>query len=125
MDDYKDYKRFPIQLSSQDIMLIHLFSNKGASLEQSFENHDMTENNQAAFKYSWKESEVAAQQFISQLEGNYCDAFLKALIVEAAKKLAESDKSFNDIAKKLCKEDKHTRMQEALDKAKIEAENII
>ena len=60
----------------------------------------MTEENQAAFEYSWKESEVAAKQLFAQLEGHYCDAFLEAVIVEAAKMLAKSDKSNNEMNKK-------------------------
>src|SRR3989304_278392 len=120
--DFKNYKRFPIQLSHQNIILIHLFSDSG--LQYIFESHDMTEENQAAFEYSWKESEIAAQQFFSQLEGHYCDAFLEALIVEATKKLADSDNKSNELSKKLNKDHIQNRVKKALDKAKIEAEKI-
>lgn len=132
--DFKNYKRFPIQLSHQNIMLIHLFSDSGISYM--FETHEMTEENQAAFEYSWKESEVAAKQFFAQLEGHYCDAFLEAMIVEAAKMLAKSDKSNNEMNKKYeeselgktgpirCSKGPQTRMKDALKKAEIESNKI-
>jgi hypothetical protein len=134
MKDFKNYKRFPIQLSAQNIMLIHLFSDR--DITKIFESHDMTEENQAAFEYSWKESEMAAKQLFDQLEGHYCDAFLEAVIVEAAKMLAKSDKSNNASNKKYeesslgksspmkCVKGPQNRMKKALDKAEVEAKKI-
>lgn len=88
-DKFKDYRRFPIQLGPQSIISISHFSNH--SMEDTFENHDMMEDNDAACKYSYEESEIAAKQLFDQLEGHYCDAFLEALIVEATMKLKRSD----------------------------------
>jgi len=86
---FKDYRRFPIQLGSQSIILITQFSNH--SMEDAFENHDMQEENDAVWEYTAKEHEFAAKQFFDQLEGHYCDAFLEALIIEATLKLKNSD----------------------------------
>jgi hypothetical protein len=44
MKDFKDYKRFPIQIGAQSIIVIHHFSNN--SMKDSFELHDMQEENQ-------------------------------------------------------------------------------
>jgi hypothetical protein len=86
---FKDYRRFPIQLGPQSIISISHFSNR--SMDDAFENHDMMEDNDAACKYGYEESEIAAKQFFDQLEGHYCDAFLESLIIEATLKLKRSD----------------------------------
>lgn len=84
---FKHYRRFPIQLGHQSIIVIHHFSDKGEGMEPHFESHDFTEDNQAAFEYNWNESKIAAEQFFNQLEGHYCDLFLEALIVSATRRL--------------------------------------
>ena len=91
MKDYKNYKRFPIQLSQQSIIMIHLFNdiNTGSAIVNTMESIDMTEENQACAEYDVHRE--AAKQFFSQLEGHYCDYFLAELIVEATRMLAKSD----------------------------------
>ncbi|HWY13073.1 MAG TPA: hypothetical protein VN026_17180 [Bacteroidia bacterium] len=114
---YKHYRRFPIQLGAQSIILIHHFKASGG-FDQSFESHDFQEENQEAFEYGCKENEIATKQFFDQLEGHYCDAFLGALIIEATKKLNESDARRLSYSKKLGKEcDFDNRAKKALDKA--------
>ncbi len=90
-DEYKDYSRHPIQLSTQNMILIHHFKDDG-TFDNAFEYHDMMEDNQACARDSYNMYQVAAEQFFHQLEGQYSDAFLEALIIEATKKLDESDK---------------------------------
>jgi hypothetical protein len=89
---FKDYSRHPIQLSAQNIILIHHFKDDGG-LEQVFECQDMGEENEAYWKDSMDIYKTAAEQFFNQMEGHCCDAFLEAMIVEATKQLDESDKS--------------------------------
>lgn len=100
ISDFKVYKRFPIQLAPQTIMLIHLFSDKGEALEHAFESMDMCEENDAAAQYSYKIHETAAKQFFDQLEGHYCDAFLEALIIETTRMLKDSDERRKEMGDK-------------------------
>lgn len=90
-DEYKDYSRHPIQLSAQNMILIHHFKDAGG-LEDMFEYNIMVEENEACMKDSYSMYQVAVEQFFHQLEGQYSDAFLEALIVEATKQLDDSDK---------------------------------
>lgn len=96
---YKDYRRFPVILSNQSIIVIHHFKDDGG-LEQTFEHVDMIEENQAAMERSYTEWDEAAKQFFDQLEGHYSDAFLQSLILEATKKLQRSDKRRKKMADK-------------------------
>ena len=118
-EKFKDYRRYPIQLSAQSIILIHHFSDKGESFSQVLERHDMMEENQAAAYDSYHMYEKSAEQFFDQLEGHYSDAFLEALIVEATKKLNDSDVRRRALEKKLDKVHCSTgsRAERALKKA--------
>jgi len=116
MKDFKDYKRFPIQIGAQSIIVIHHFSNN--SMKDSFELHDMQEENQKAWEYNWKEHELAAKQFFDQLEGHYCDAFLESIILEATKLLKESDDRRLAISKPEDRNKIDYRAQKVLEKAK-------
>lgn len=124
MKDFKDYKRFPIQLSTQNIMLIHLFSDAGNSLNNVFETIDMREENPAVWDYDMNINETAAKQFFDQLEGHYCDAFLKELILEATRRLnehdirrAEFDKKASEVVKITCAGSERSRAMEAIKEA--------
>lgn len=119
-DQFKDYSRHPIQISSQNIIVIHHFSDR--SMGQVFEAHDMLEENINCAHNHYSMYESAANQLFDQLEGQYSDAFLEALIVKATKILAEGDKerkAFNDKVKKSDCEIE-SRAQKALNKAKLE-----
>lgn len=89
--NYKHYRRFPIELGPQNIIMIHHFDNVRQGMDIHFEAHDFIEENTEAMNSTYDQYKKSAQQFFSQLEGHYCDAFLEALIIEATKKLSESD----------------------------------
>lgn len=108
MEGYKNYKREFIQLSSQNIILIHLFNDYENGLQNSLEDIEMKETNEAALKYDIETYERSAKQFFDQLEGHYCDKFLECLIAEATKRLLESDERLDF---------KFNRAQKALDNA--------
>lgn len=117
MEDYKKYERFPIELSSNCMMLIHLFSDRESSLRNVFESQEMFEESKPYFDYSIKESRRAAEQLFKQLEGKYCAAFLEAVIIEATKLLTDGDNRNNAMSKKLNRPERQSRAKEALDKA--------
>lgn len=60
--EFKNYKRFPVILGPNSMILIHHFTNTD-KLRGAFENQDMWEDNQSCFNYVNKETELAAKQF--------------------------------------------------------------
>lgn len=82
MKNWKDYKRFPIILGPHEVMVIHLFE-RTDRLEDVLWMED--------FEPKWQEDaemyKRAANQFIDQLEGRYCDLFLEELIKACQEKL--------------------------------------
>lgn len=117
LKDYKKYKRFPIQISSQNIILIHLFNDyHGGGMKNSLENVTMQEESEAVDSYNREEN--PANQFFKQLEGHYSDHFLKNIIIEATRFLVESDEKRNEMSIKMGRpEDVTSRAKEALEKA--------
>lgn len=84
-DYFKNYDRKFIQLSRDICMLIHLFEKDP---DKSFEDiflHDLSNVHEKDF-HMFQE---AAEQFIHQLEGNWCIAFLEALRNECDKIIKE------------------------------------
>lgn len=73
--DFEDYKRFPIQLNEGQFLLLHIFNRK---LNHSFE-AAWLEDNDAYFGTALEVYDRAADQFISQLEGQECEHFIIAL----------------------------------------------
>ena len=122
-EHFQDYRRHPIQLSSQSIIMIHHFSNEEKSLDRICETIDMTQSSVKAMEYDYKSANIAAEQFFNQMEGHCCDAFLEAMIIEAAKHLAKSDDRRREMSEKYEKTSMkpacvfENRAQEALDKA--------
>ena len=82
MKNYKDYKRFPIITGPHDVIVVHVFE-RNDKLEDVIWMED--------FEPKWKEDaemyKRAAEQFIDQLEGSYCDMFLMELIKVCENKL--------------------------------------
>lgn len=107
MNQYKEYKRFPIQIGVQSIMLIHLFNDIKEGFNNTLENLHMEDENEAVL--NWDIHKNAAKQFFSQLEGKYCDAFLMEFIIEATKLLIDSDKRRDAASKKYA--EKHVEFQ--------------
>jgi hypothetical protein len=119
IENYKNYKRFPIQLSSQTIMLIHLFNNENNNMRNFFEMEDIEENSKVVQDY--ERNQNPANQFFKQLEGQYSDAFLEDIIIEATRLLTESDDSSNRLATLVGDTYVNNSAKEAL----IKAESII
>lgn len=73
--DLEHYKRFPIQLSEDTFLLLHIFNR---DLNHSFESAWLSDND-AYFGTEMEVYKRAADQFISQLEGEECELFIIAL----------------------------------------------
>ncbi len=114
IDDYKTYRRFPVELSHRTVMLIHLFNNEN-HFENAIDLENIDDKNNAISKYDREQS--PANQFFKQLEGQFSDAFLEDIIIEATRLLVESDEAGNRIAKLRNDTDGWNRAKEALDKA--------
>ena len=82
MKKFKDYKRFPIILGQHSVIVVHVFK-RTDTLEDVIWMSD--------FEPKWVDDaemyKRAANQFIDQLEGQYCDMFLMELIKVCEDKL--------------------------------------
>jgi hypothetical protein len=74
VDDYKHYRRFPIILGKNDIAVIHVFSRY-----DNLEDACWMSDNDEYFRSRYDTFKESAEQFIDQLEGAYCEAFIIAL----------------------------------------------
>jgi len=74
MNKFKDYKRFPIQLSRTNIALIHVYSYFPDHMEDLW-----MEGEEEGILTGDVDYDEQADQFIKQLEGKTCNAFLLAL----------------------------------------------
>ena len=93
--DYKKYHRHLIQLRPEIAMMIHLFHRDD---DDSWESIWFDDND----NYSIDDFDCikeSAHQLILQLEGHWCDAFIKALRDECDVILEESEKRKNEIKK--------------------------
>lgn len=84
-DVFKDYKRKFIQLSRDNAMLIHLFEKDPDHSWEDVNLHDFNGVQEHDF-FLFRE---AAKQFILQLEGKWCRAFLQALRDECDERIKE------------------------------------
>ena len=82
MSKYKDYKRFPIMISTHDCLVVHVFS-RTDKIEDIF----LYADHESKMYSDYEMFEIAAKQLINQLEGNYCDLFLEELIKVCQDKL--------------------------------------
>ncbi len=71
-DKFKNYKRFPIQICRNAFALIHMYE-----MEDHFE--DIFVEEELHYKMCDVDFKEAADQFIKQLEGHTCRAFIEAL----------------------------------------------
>jgi len=83
-----EYKRKPIVLNHQTIMMIQMFKRRDNVLEDLWIDDYICE--QESFQDN---TDIAAEQFFKQLEGEECGAFVMALIKECFKSLKEHDDS--------------------------------
>ena len=82
----KGYKRKPIVLNHDTIILLQLFKRREHIVEDLWIGDYITEEKPYRDNY-----ERAAEQFFKQLEGEECGAFVMALIKECFKSLKEHD----------------------------------
>ena len=82
MKKFEDYERFPIILGQHSVIVVHVFK-RTSKLEDVIWMSD--------FEPKWVDDaemyKRAANQFIDQLEGKYCDMFLMELIKACEDKL--------------------------------------
>lgn len=86
MDEFKNYKRFLVQISRNTMLLCHVYEHS-PHIEDFFIDEPL-------YYVDFKES---AAQLIKQLEGNGCDAFLIALRNECDNILEEHKKKYKKI----------------------------
>lgn len=96
-DYFKNYDRKFIQLDRNTCMLIHLFEKDADHSWEDVWLHDFDGIAEHDFLL-YKES---AKQFIDQLEGNWCRAFLEALRDECNSRIKEDLENCKRISKKI------------------------
>jgi hypothetical protein len=74
MSKFKDYKRFPIHLSRTNIALVHVYTYSPDHMGDLW-----MEGEEEGILTGDIDFDEQADQFIKQLEGKYCNAFLLAL----------------------------------------------
>ncbi len=81
-----EYKRKPIVLNHQTIMMLQLFKRRDQIIEDFWIDDYIREE-----RSHRDDCESAAKQFFKQLEGEECGAFVMALLKECFKSLKEHD----------------------------------
>lgn len=107
LDDYKEYNRHLILMRPDTALLMHIFRR---DLEHNFEDAWLDDND----SYAEKNYEViteSAHQFMLQLEGHYCIAFLEALKEEIDNVLKHNYAEIEKIKTKHDKQNKDTNLQ--------------
>ena len=94
---FKKYDRKFIQLSRNIAILIHIFEK---DKEHSWEDVWLRDYDGVA-EHDFQLHREAAKQFISQLEGHWCIAFLEALRDECQELIEEDKRKCKEINKKL------------------------
>lgn len=98
MKPFKDYKRKFIQLRRDVLILLHIFEK---DVDHSFEDMSLEDHNEV-----WKMDNTlykeSAKQFIDQLEGHWCVAFLEALRDECIERI-ELDRKRVELVKEKMK----------------------
>jgi len=88
ISNWKGYERKLIQLRPDVVLMMHLFYRHGRdTLEDVF-----LGDNEKYYETNYDVIEESAHQFMQQLEGNTCIAFLEALKKEIEKELEKSYK---------------------------------
>ena len=72
-EEYRNYKRFPIQIGRTTYAIIHMFEYHPDHIE------DIMLDDKLVHKMCNVDFEKSADQFIKQFEGDACVAFIKAL----------------------------------------------
>ena len=95
MDEFRNYKRKPIQITRNTFALLHMFEYGPDHWE------DIMLDERICHKINKVDYKEAAQQFISQFEGNECLAFIDALRDECNKIIIEHDTRVSAMGDKL------------------------
>ena len=91
ISNWKGYERKLIQLRPDVVLMMHLFYRQGRdNLESAF-----LGDNEKYYEADYNVIEESAHQFMQQLEGNTCIAFLEALKKEIEKELEKEYKIRN------------------------------
>jgi hypothetical protein len=98
MKPFKDYKRKFIQLRSDVLVLLHIFEKDS---DHSFEDISL-EDHEEVWKIDNTLYKESAKQFIDQLEGHWCIAFLEALRDECIERI-ELDRKRVELVKEKMK----------------------
>ena len=98
MKPFKDYKRKFIQLRSDVLVLLHIFEKDS---DHSFEDISL-EDHEEVWKMDHTLYKESAKQFIDQLEGHWCVAFLEALRDECIERI-ELDRKRVELVKEKMK----------------------
>jgi len=72
-EEYRNYKRIPIQTGRSSYAIIHMYEYQYDHIE------DMMQNDELLHKMCQVDFEQSADQFVRQLEGQECRAFIEAL----------------------------------------------
>lgn len=98
MKPFKDYKRKFIQLRSDVLVLLHIFEKDA---DHAFEDINL-EDHEEVWKIDRNLYKESAKQFIDQLEGHWCVAFLEALRDECIERI-ELDRKRVELVKEKMK----------------------
>lgn len=98
MKPFKDYKRKFIQLRSDVLVLLHIFEKDS---DHSLEDICL-EDHEEVWKMDSTLYKESAKQFIDQLEGHWCVAFLEALRDECIERI-ELDRKRVELVKEKMK----------------------
>lgn len=75
MSEFEEYRRYPIQISDETFILLHIYNRKD---NHSFESAWL-QDNQRYLDKQWSVYKDAADQLIKQFEGEECELFIKEL----------------------------------------------
>lgn len=85
-EQFRNYKRFPIQIARTTYAIMHMYEYEYDHLE------DIMVDDELHYKMCNVDFEQAADQFIKQFEGNDCRAFIDALYNRCAQYIEEDNK---------------------------------
>ena len=97
MKPFKDYKRKFIQLRRDVLILLHIFEK---DTDHSFEDMSL-EDYEEVWKMDHTLYKESAKQFIDQLEGHWCIAFLEALRDECQKRIDDDRRNVELVKEKI------------------------
>ena len=94
---FKNYKRKFIQLRRDTLILLHIFEK---DVDHSFEDMSL-EDHEEVWKIDNTLYKESAKQFIDQLEGHWCIAFLEALRDECQKRIDDDKRKVELVKEKI------------------------